>query len=220
MTMKSGTALAALLCSAAVLCSVAAMGGTVAGPRWEISGNFSEACTCSVPCSCNFGEGPSPHHYCWSMIGIEIEHGHYGAVKLDGLNMAGAHGKKTAVWYIDSKATPEQVAALKAMLNQMFHPKHLQVYFETAEVTQEVGAKSHRVTISGHGGFEADYIIGRDGKTPIVVDNMDEYNLDHDIKAKTKELSYRDRHGNKFTVRGTNSNEGHFDWTDETQQFF
>src|SRR5579863_8464537 len=85
------------------------------GPHWEIAGQLSEACSCSVPCSCNFGQGASPHHYCWSMMSFYIEKGYYGSVKLDGLHLAGAHGKGGRVWYIDDRATPEQEAALKAI---------------------------------------------------------------------------------------------------------
>src|SRR5262245_17702098 len=28
------------------------------GKPWRIQGDLSEACTCSVPCTCNFGAGP------------------------------------------------------------------------------------------------------------------------------------------------------------------
>src|SRR5437762_8116529 len=70
-------------------------------PAWRLRGDLSEACTCSVPCACNFGEGPSPNHFCWALFSLGIEEGSYGDVKLDGLRLAGANGAKGAVMYVD-----------------------------------------------------------------------------------------------------------------------
>src|SRR5205807_4760117 len=70
--------------------------GTAARPAasepWHITGTLSEACTCTVPCTCNFGESPSPHAFCYAIVGMDIEHGNYGAVKLDGIRGGGAQG--------------------------------------------------------------------------------------------------------------------------------
>jgi hypothetical protein len=53
-----------------------------------------------------------------------------------------------------------------------------------------------------------------------VLENNPSWNIQHGIKAKTQELKYGDQHGNKFKVTGVNSNEGHFDWTDQTTKYF
>lgn len=193
------------------------------GPHWEIAGQLSEACSCSVPCSCNFGQGASPHHYCWSMMSFYIEKGHYGSVRLDGLHLAGAHGQRSRVWYIDDRATPEQEAALKAIASHVLPPNpngKSKIYFQTTRVIQEIGSKGQRLEIGNQGGFEADYIVGMDGKTPIVVENMQAWNVQHDIKAKTTKLYYKDQFGNKYDLKNTNSNLGKFDWTDRTPAYF
>src|SRR5215472_12305137 len=62
------------------------------GDHWQIKGSLSEACTCSVPCTCNFGEGPSPHSYCYAVFSYEIKEGSFGGVKLDGLRFGGIDG--------------------------------------------------------------------------------------------------------------------------------
>ncbi len=188
--------------------------------HWEIAGDLSEACTCAVPCTCNFGGGPSPKHYCWSMFALAIEKGHYGNVTLNGLHLAGAHGKKAAVWYIDDRANPAQAAALKSIANRFLRGPKYRIYFETAHITQEVGEKGNKLEVGGHGGFEAEYIIGLDGKTPVVVENNTTWNIPRSIKGKTTEWRYRDPHGNKFDLSATNSNQGKFDWTDETEHYF
>ena len=209
-----GTLVAVALASAAL--AAAADITQKPAEHWAISGDLSEACTCAVPCTCNFGGHPSPKHYCWSMFSLAIDKGHYGDVKLDGLHLAGAHGRKTAVWYLDDGANPQQTAALKAIAGRFHHYNRFKIYFETAHITQEVGDKSNKLEVAGRGGFEADYIIGMDGKTPVVVDNNTTWNMPHAIKGKTKEWRYQDAHGNKFDFKATNSNQGKFDWTDQT----
>src|SRR5438552_1955976 len=81
--------------------------------HWRIKGDLSESCSCSVPCSCNFGEAPSPNHFCWAVFSLDIKEGSYGDTSLSGLRLAGALGGKGSVWYIDERATPAEAAALK-----------------------------------------------------------------------------------------------------------
>src|SRR5690242_15879665 len=91
-----------------------------ATPPWQLTGDFSEACSCSVPCSCNFGENPSPHAFCYALFSLDIQSGHYGDVKLDGLHLAGGGGAKGLVLYIDERADTQQAAALTAVAKQMW----------------------------------------------------------------------------------------------------
>ncbi|HUI43603.1 MAG TPA: DUF1326 domain-containing protein [Terriglobia bacterium] len=190
------------------------------GEHWEMAGQLSEACSCAVPCTCNFAQGPSPHRYCRSMFALDIEHGHYGAVSLDGLHLVGAQGKKSQVWYIDRRATPAQAAALRSVTLDLDWHSTKPRFWEVAEITQTIGDKSHEVEVRGRGGFTADYLIGMDGKTPIVVENNTSWNIQHGVKAKARTLQYQDEHGNKYRYAGVNSNEGRFDWTDQTPTYF
>jgi len=188
--------------------------------HWEITGTLTEACTCSVPCTCNFGEAPSPHHYCWSLYSLDIEKGHYGAVKLDGLHLAVAHAQSDRIAYIDELANPEQSAALKAIGSRILAGHHFNGVFETAKITQEIGDTSARVQIGDAGGFETEYIIGRDGKTPVVVENNTTFNIPRSTKTKTKVFRYKDAHGNAIDAAATNGNQGKFDWSDQTESYF
>jgi hypothetical protein len=184
--------------------------------HWELKGNLSEACTCRVPCTCNFRSGPSPHHFCWAMFSLDIKRGQYGKVKLNGLHLAAAHADKAVVWYIDERATPKQFAALKAIAHRLgyYHPE-LPAFFKAAHITQVVTDKGNEVEIEGHGGFKADYVMGGNNKNPIVVENITAWNLPRSIKGRTEYLRYSDSHGNKLDFKNTNSNEGKFDWTDK-----
>src|SRR4051812_16534133 len=130
---------------------------------WRISGQLSEACTCSVPCTCNFGEGPSPAHTCWALFSLDIQKGRYGKVRLNGLRLAGAAGAKGMVAYIDQRATPEQAQALQAIVAHVGErlqeiaraqdPKLLDdpsmkfLGFKTTSIEQEVGTRGNKLTI-------------------------------------------------------------------------
>ena len=72
---------------------------------WRIQGNLSEACTCSVPCTCNFGGAPSPNHFCYAVFSLDIRKGHWGDVALDGLRLGAGNASKGTVWYLDERAT-------------------------------------------------------------------------------------------------------------------
>jgi hypothetical protein len=203
---------------------------------WRISGDLSEACSCSVPCSCNFGEGPSPEHFCWALFSLDIQKGRYAKTKLDGLRLAGAAGAKGFVIYLDDRATPRQTEALKAIASDIGQklaanvvaqdPKAIEdpsmklVGFKTARIVQEVGPRSNRLVIGEQGGFESDYIMGIDGKTPVVVENNWSWNIRHGIKGKTKRLHYKDEFGNEFDMTATNANQGKFDWNEKTPVYF
>lgn len=210
------------------LCAVAAAGAATPparSARWSIKGEMSEACTCQVPCTCNFGQGASPHHYCWSLASFQIEKGRYGGVNLSGLRFVRAHGGAGIVWYVDSRARAAQADALRAIAEHITGAAWIsrwpdRVHFETAEIGQDFAGNTFQIKIGNKGGFEAREIAGGDGKNPIVVENMTAWNVQHDIKGKTKRLHYKDEFGNQFDLTDTNANKGEFDWTDKTPNYF
>jgi len=191
-------------------------------PHWEIKGELSEACTCSVPCGCNFHSHAS-HPYCWSIASLNIQKGHYGRVKLNGLHLVRGHGEKAIVWYIDDRATPIQAAALQRIAAHISEALRWRmpsfIHFETARITQAIGKQGAEVSIAGRGGFKAEYLTGGDGRNPIVVENMTAWNVRHDIKGRTRRLHYKDQLGSEFDMTNTNANEGKFDWTDRTKWY-
>lgn len=190
-----------------------------ASQHWEISGTLAEACTCAVPCTCNFGQGPSPHHYCHFVLSLQIDKGHYGNVKLDTLRLATAEAQEGRVAYIDERATPAQAQSLRAIARRIFGER-LAGKIETAKITQESSERAIRVQIAGKGGFDANILMSRDGKSPIIVENNASFNVPKTTKSKTTAFRYSDAYGNQIDVRGTNGNKGHFDWTDQSEFYF
>ena len=204
-------------------------------PSWHLTGDLSEACSCSVPCACNFGQSPSPHAFCWALFSLDIQEGKYGETDLKGLRMAGAMGAKGGVWYIDERATKEQEAALHKIGDVIWAsaakangvadlkkapPEFRLLGYKRAKIEQAVSEKRNYLKIVGAGGFESDYLLGIDGRTPVIVENNASWNIQHGIKAKAKQMTYKDSFGNAFSFKGTNSNQGKFDWSETTPVYF
>src|SRR5207249_2707152 len=142
-----------------------------AAASWEISGELAEACTCLVPCTCQFGEGPTPGPGCHSIITLSIEKGRRGDVPLGGTRLALVRGDKGSVFYVDSAAPAPQRAALRAVAESMAATsKWKSIHYAEAPITQAVTPTETRVAVGTSGGFETEMLLGADGKTPIVVE--------------------------------------------------
>ncbi|MGH9718652.1 MAG: DUF1326 domain-containing protein [Bryobacteraceae bacterium] len=80
---------------------------------WHIKGQLTEACTCAVPCTCNFGERPSPHDYCYAMWSYWIQEGTWEQVKLNDLKVGGVDGPAGILALLDERAEGVQRAAME-----------------------------------------------------------------------------------------------------------
>lgn len=86
---------------------------------WEIKGHEFVVCNCDYACPCQFGSTPT-YGNCEAVNTLEIEQGHHGDVKLDGLRVMTIlafpgpvhEGKGRAQYVIDSRADEAQRAAL------------------------------------------------------------------------------------------------------------
>jgi hypothetical protein len=91
---------------------------------WEIEGREFGNCNCAYGCPCQFNALPTLGH-CRGLAVYDIERGHHGTTRLDGLRCAGIfrwpgpihEGKGEGVHVIDKRATPEQRAALLRILS-------------------------------------------------------------------------------------------------------
>ncbi|MDZ7809523.1 MAG: DUF1326 domain-containing protein [Arhodomonas sp.] len=88
-------------------------------PNWHIEGTYFEACTCKGACPCLYGGDPT-EGTCDALVAWHIEHGNFGEVRLDGLNLAMAlhtpgnmtDGDWKVVVYVDDDADGDQHEAL------------------------------------------------------------------------------------------------------------
>ena len=86
---------------------------------WEIKGRELVNCTCEYGCNCQFNALPDKGH-CHAVAGIQIDEGHHGETRLDGLRIAaifkwpGAihEGNGEAIAFVDERADAAQREAL------------------------------------------------------------------------------------------------------------
>ncbi len=95
----------------------------MADTQWTIKGREFVNCNCSYGCPCQFNGLPT-HGNCHAVGGFEIEQGHHGSTKLDGLKFVGIfswpkaihEGNGEAAVVIDERATEAQRGALLRIL--------------------------------------------------------------------------------------------------------
>src|SRR5262249_25944731 len=92
--------------------------------EWKIEGPELATCNCDWGCPCQFNRPPT-HGNCRAAVGMKIEKGHFGDVRLDGLAWVGLfvwpgaihEGRGEAQPIIDERATPAQRDALLTILS-------------------------------------------------------------------------------------------------------
>ena len=97
---------------------------------WEFKGREFVNCTCEYGCNCQFNALPDKGH-CHAVGGFQIDSGHYGDTKLDGLRFAAVfkwpgpihEGNGEAIAFVDERADASQrEALLKIMSGQDTDP--------------------------------------------------------------------------------------------------
>jgi hypothetical protein len=192
---------------------------------WIIEGALTEACTCSVPCTCNFGEGPSPHHYCYSLYSYDIRKGKYGDTTLDGLHFGGTELKSGRTFFIDERANERQREALRVIVGrviQKLSAVEAETRAKSAEpdvrytaIQQEYDDRRNHLVVAGVGEFAATYIFGWDKKNPLIVRNNTTWRILDAIKAKTTVYQVKVG-GDSINTNDTNSNQGDFTYSDKS----
>lgn len=204
--------------------SVAPLAEALPAKSWKIRGALSEACTCSVPCSCNFGEGPSPHSYCYPFYSYHIRQGRYGDVVLDDLHFGSADLRGGRHMFIDERANEQQRAALRIIMarvvervsNEDSEKKAAEIAEEIRYVgiEQEYDTRKNHLRVAGIGEFAADYVMGLDKSAPVVVRNNTTWRILDAIKAKTSTYQVKIER-DVVDTKETNSNQGDFEYTSE-----
>ena len=194
-----------------------------AAKSWKITGALTEACTCSVPCSCNFGEGPSPHSYCYPFYSYHIRKGNYGDVVLDDLHFGSADLRGGRHMFMDERANQQQREALRIIMARVVErvssddaekkAKEIEGEIRYVGVEQEYSDRKNLLKVAGIGEFAADYVMGLDKSLPVVVRNNTTWRIHDSIKAKTS--VYKVKIGRDVVdTKDTNSNQGDFEYSD------
>lgn len=93
-------------------------------PSWKMKGQYIKNCSCLATCPCDTIGVPAPNEFCEGMAGMHIVEGHFGDVRLDGLNWAVTYhwpgalheGNGTLEAFVDEGANEGQRNALLQIL--------------------------------------------------------------------------------------------------------
>ncbi len=93
------------------------------GVKWTIKAREFVNCNCAYGCPCQFNALPT-HGFCEAVAGMQIDTGHHGGTRLDGLKFAGIfrwpgpihEGKGEAAVVVDERASEAQRGALLRIL--------------------------------------------------------------------------------------------------------
>src|SRR5437588_4952022 len=100
------------------------MGRSVMAVEWRIKATELANCNCAYGCPCQFNALPT-HGDCRTVIGYQIDQGHHGDVRLDGLRAAliaswpaAVHqGNGTMQVVVDERADARQREALRKIMH-------------------------------------------------------------------------------------------------------
>ena len=183
-----------------------------ASATWEAEGRLLEACTCAVPCPCNFGQNPT-HDYCHTVYAYRLQRARWSGIALDGLVFGGGEADKGAVGYLDLRATSAQRAALQQLAQAVFAKggasSGSRRWVWTPIKVEDTG-RTFQAQFGESGGFTADLLMGADGRNPIVVENNVTWPVARFSKGKTTQFRYQDALGNHLALDGVNANLGTF----------
>jgi hypothetical protein len=169
---------------------------------WEFKGRELANCNCDYGCNCQFNGLPDKGR-CEAVVGIQIDEGHYGDTRLDGLRIAAIYkwpgavheGNGEALPFVDRRADDKQrEALLKIMTGQDTDPfaTMLAVYASTVtklhdpvftDIDFEVDVDGRRGRLSIEGYVEMtgeplrNKVSGVESRAQIVLPNGFEYTV-------------------------------------------
>lgn len=93
--------------------------------EWRMKGQYIKNCNCIASCPCDTAGRPYPNPGCEGMCAMHIVEGHFGKVRLDGLNWAATYhwpgalheGNGSLQPFLEPRATAEQRDALLQILS-------------------------------------------------------------------------------------------------------
>lgn len=113
--------------------------------EWQIEGEEIGSCNCDWGCPCQFMARPT-QGYCEALVAVDIHHGHFGDLSLDGVRYAQVFHWDGAVhegngWrrlIVDERASPEQRAAIEGLTSGVHgHPVY-EIFSAMAPNTHEL----------------------------------------------------------------------------------
>jgi hypothetical protein len=178
--------------------------------KWELKGDYFEACNCEVTCPCIFLSPPTGDD-CTVLLAWHVNKGKFGDTKMDDLNVAMAiyspgHMQKVkwkAALYLDSRANKAQADALV----QIYGGRYKEFIGEilgtrTVPINYEVSGNRRSLSISKLAALEVEDVVSPDG-TVSTIQNAPFYSPLAYV-AKSKKFTYVD-YGMNWKISDKNS---------------
>jgi hypothetical protein len=157
---------------------------------WSFNATIIEACSCPMFCQCYFNTKPAAHshhgkteHFCRANFGYRVNKGHYGEVKLDGVEfwLAGDLGEDfsqmQASWIeatFEPSTTKAQREALAAILAHVY-PLKFKSFTVAPDASVDWKASKDRAEARLDGGKKGEIVLARAqgmSNEPIVIKNL------------------------------------------------
>jgi hypothetical protein len=139
---------------------------------WSVKADYTDTCSCTPTCPCFFGSAPTLGH-CEGITLVEIDSGHYGDVRLDGVKVLAVYrGGNWIKFYVNDEADKAQTEAAVKLLptfEEFFASENV---LEVKNVPITVERTAERIKISTpNTTAEIEVMKGKNGK-PIKIENL------------------------------------------------
>src|SRR4051794_40620836 len=204
-----------------------ALAAAESSPKWNVTMDNIEACSCPTFCQCYFTGQPALHEehakegsamrFCRFNNAFRITKGQYGDQKLDGLTfwMAGDLGSDFSqgqmdwtVMHFEPSATPAQRAGVEAIVKALF-PVKWNSFTTGADAKIEWSKSADEAVAKLNGGKSGEIVLkqvkGEDGK-PVMIKNVKFWAAPKNsgfLVMKNDVEAYREG-GKPFEFKGTN----------------
>jgi hypothetical protein len=182
--------------AAAMVCAAGALAvddpATPPSTDWAMNGTIIEACSCPMFCQCYFSPEPAAlhdhgsgkqKHFCRANNAFQVNHGHYGATKLDGAKFWAAMDlgddfrdgeMEWAIVTFDPAVTKEQREGIATILGRLY-PVKWKSFTVAPDAAIEWNANKDLAVAKLNGGKNAEVVLKRfPGNTndPVVIENL------------------------------------------------
>jgi hypothetical protein len=139
---------------------------------WSVKADYTDTCSCQPTCPCLFGSAPTLGH-CTGITLVEIESGHYGDVRLDGVKVLAVYrGGDWIKFYVTDEADKAQTEAAVKLLPTFEGFFASDNVLEVKNVPISVERSAERMKISTpNTTAEIEIMKGKNGK-PIKIENI------------------------------------------------
>lgn len=201
----------------------------MAGPPWQMTGEYFESCNCEVLCPCLLSRAkarPTEGH-CDVVVAVHVESGRFGETSLDGLNAVlviytpgvMAEGDWTVACYVDERASPAQRQALEAICSAQaggalgrFAPLiSTRLSTKAVPITVTGEGKTRKVEVPGVMDVTVEGIVGRQDQE-VWLDNVAHFASRRLAAARGTTSRYRD-HAFTFDNSGRNGHYAPIRWS-------